>query len=105
MKRTIRYLASAVFVLFTSAAFAQTTPSDDAQTPAISTSGENNPQAPVPGENSFTEDQARERITDAGFTDVTNLQLDDEGIWNADAAQNGQPVKVLLDFQGNVTTK
>ncbi|PWL16566.1 hypothetical protein DKP76_16450 [Falsochrobactrum shanghaiense] len=105
MKRTIRYFASAAFMLLAPAALAQTAPSDDAQTPAISTPGKNNPQAPVAGENSFTEDQARERIMDAGFTDITNLQLGEDGIWSADAAQNGQTVKVLLDFQGNVTTK
>ncbi len=34
-----------------------------------------------------------------------NLQLGEDGIWRAEAARDGQPVKVLLDFQGNITTQ
>jgi putative membrane protein len=56
----------------------------------------------VSGANSFTEGQARSRISDAGFTDVQGLRKDDEGIWRGTAMRNGQQVGVGLDFQGNV---
>ncbi|MDE3814767.1 PepSY domain-containing protein [Sinorhizobium meliloti] len=79
-------------------AFAQTV----GNTPAIATPDTQNPTAPVPGKNSFTEDQARERMQEAGYTDVKELKLDDKGIWRATAMKDGKSVSVTLDFQGNV---
>ncbi len=105
MKRSIRNLAGAAFLLLAPAAFAQTTPTEEPQTPAVTTPGEKNPKAPVPGQNSFTEDQAKERLTEEGFSNIMNLQLGEDGIWRAEAARDGQPVKVLLDFHGNITTQ
>ncbi|WP_431323335.1 PepSY domain-containing protein [Rhizobium sp. YTU87027] len=70
-------------------------------TPAIKT--EQNPGAPVAGKNSFTEDQAKTRIEDAGYADVTGLKLDNQGIWRATATKDGKQANVALDFQGNVT--
>lgn len=109
MTRTFRTIASACFLMAAPAAFAQTaTPpatTDQPDTPAVQTPDDKNPKAPVPGKNSFTEDQAKERMTDAGFTDPKNLTLGEDGIWRAEAQQGGQSVKVMLDFQGNVTTE
>ncbi|WP_027998184.1 PepSY domain-containing protein [Sinorhizobium arboris] len=92
-------LAAAV-LMGTAAAplFAQTA----GNTPAIATPGTENPTAPVPGENSFTEDQARERMEKAGYTGIKGLKLDDQGIWRATATKNGRSVPIALDFQGNV---
>ena len=36
--------------------------------------------APMAGANSFTENQAKDRIEKAGFTEVTGLRKDDQGI-------------------------
>lgn len=105
MKHSIRYVAGAVFLLVMPAAFAQTAPSAEPQTPAVTTPGGKNPKAPVPGQNSFTEDQVKERLTEEGYTNIMRLQLGEDGVWRADAARNGQPVKVLFDFQGNITTQ
>jgi putative membrane protein len=71
-------------------------------TPAVNTPDTTNPGAPVPGANSFTEDQARGRIQEAGFTDVTALTKDDQGIWRGQAVKDGKSTAVALDFQGNV---
>ena len=60
---------------------------------------------PQPGANSFTEGQARSRIEAAGFTNVTELQKDDQGIWRGRGRRGGQTVSVALDFQGNVTSR
>lgn len=54
------------------------------------------------GANSFTEGQARSRLEQAGFKDVSDLKKDDQGIWRGKANQNGRPVTVGLDFKGNV---
>jgi hypothetical protein len=58
--------------------------------------------APVSGANSFTEGQARARMADAGFNDVQELRLDEQGVWRGRAMRNGQQTGVALDYQGNV---
>ena len=58
-----------------------------------------------PGSNSFTESQARSKIEEAGYQNVTELKKDDQGIWRAKAQKSGQTVSVGLDFKGNVATQ
>jgi hypothetical protein len=85
-------------------AFAQTTPTTtDPETPAVATPDTTNPTAPVAGENSFTEDQAKARIEDKGYTDVVDLKLGEDGIWRGKANKSGTAVEVALDYQGNIT--
>ena len=69
---------------------------------AVNTAPANNVGAPVPGANSFTESQARDRIQDKGFTQVNALSLDSKGVWRGKAMKNGQSVDVSMDYQGNV---
>jgi hypothetical protein len=57
------------------------------------------------GHNSFTRDQAAARIQAAGFTDVANLSLDAQGLWQGTAMRNGASVRVALDYKGNVATQ
>ena len=64
--------------------------------PAVTT----NP--PLAGANSFTEAQARERITAAGFSTVGALRKDDSGIWRSTAQKGGKTVNVAVDFKGNI---
>jgi len=59
-------------------------------------------EAPVPGANSFTESQARARIEERGFAQVTGLAKDDKGVWRGTAMKDGKSVAVALDYQGNV---
>ncbi|NYT32901.1 PepSY domain-containing protein [Rhizobium sp. WYCCWR 11128] len=89
------------------AAFAQTTPapSPDGNTPAVATPDTKNPTAPVEGANSFTEAQAKDRIAEAGYTDVKDLKLDDKGIWMAAGMKDGKAVSIALDYQGNIVAK
>ena len=63
------------------------------------------PGAPFPGANSFTEAQAADRIGKAGFTAVTGLKKDDQGIWRGTGMQGGTSMSVALDFKGNVVAK
>jgi hypothetical protein len=102
MKKII--LAAALIGASALTAFAQTTPapSTDGNTPAVATPDTKNPTAPVAGANSFTEAQAKDRIEKAGYTGVTGLKLDDKGVWQASATKDGKPVKVSLDYQGNI---
>ena len=55
-----------------------------------------------PGANSFTEGQALRRIEDRGYTNVNQLHKDQNSIWQAEATKDGRPVRVGVDFRGNV---
>ena len=57
------------------------------------------------GANSFTEAQAKERIEKAGFTNVSGLVKNKDGIWEGSAMRGEAKVQVSLDFQGNVVAK
>ena len=71
---------------------------------AVNSAGQNNSDAPVAGRNSFTEGQAKSKIEDAGFSHVTDLKKDDNGIWRGKASKGGTSASVSVDFQGNVNT-
>ncbi len=58
--------------------------------------------APVPGANSFTMREAARRIETGGFTQVTGLRKDRNGVWRGKALRNGTSVNVYCDYQGNV---
>ncbi len=57
---------------------------------------------PIAGANSFTEGQARDRIAKAGYSNVQNLKIDNQGVWRGKAQKSGQEVNVALDYRGNV---
>ncbi|MBR0799801.1 PepSY domain-containing protein [Bradyrhizobium jicamae] len=69
---------------------------------AVNSSDQNNSKAPVAGRNSFTEGQAKSRIEAAGYSNVSGLQKDDEGVWRGKADKSGTKTDVSVDFQGNV---
>jgi hypothetical protein len=41
----------------------------------------------------------------AGFSQVSQLKKDDQGIWRATARRGDEPTNVALDFRGNVVPK
>jgi hypothetical protein len=63
------------------------------------------PGAPFKGANSFTEGQAKDRIVAAGFTGVSSLTKDGDGVWRGDAMKDGKAAKVAVDFKGNVVSQ
>jgi opacity protein-like surface antigen len=98
---------AAVLAVLASSAMAQTQnpPAQDSpQNSAINTQDSSNRQvnAPVAGASSFTEGQAKSRIENMGFADVTGLKKDDNGVWRGRAMKGGQVVDVSVDYQGNV---
>jgi hypothetical protein len=123
MRQTTAAIAlfGAALVIAPSGSFAQTAlpgptpapaarPADPARPgqPAASTTRRDDrtdtraPDAPVAGANSFTEGQARSRIEGAGYSDVSDLQKDDQGVWRGTAMRSGSRTDVALDYQGNV---
>ena len=63
------------------------------------------PEAPLKGANSFTENQARDRAVAFGLTDVTGLKKDEDGIWRGTGKLNGNSATVAIDYKGNVVAK
>jgi hypothetical protein len=56
------------------------------------------------GANSFTEGQARDRLRQHGYGQVSALSKDPDGIWRGSAVRNGHQVHVSLDYKGNIST-
>src|ERR1700730_320207 len=83
--------------------------------PALANPNANNPGAPAAGANSFTEAQAKSRIEAAGYSNVSGLTKDKDGIWRVTASKasttvgsttlGSTTVDVALDYQGNVVAK
>ncbi len=92
----------ALFAMTAGTAFGQVPANPKPDTPAITTRSTPTPAAPAAGANSFTMDQARSRIEAAGFTGVTGLAKDKDGVWRGKATKGGATHDVSLDYQGNV---
>ena len=80
-------------------AMAQT--STTAPTPSPGAPADKN--APLPGANSFTEGQAKSRLEANGYSNVTGLSKDDNGVWRGTATHSGAQVNVAVDYRGNIT--
>jgi hypothetical protein len=103
-------IAAGLFFAATQVAVAQ-----DQSSPAASSEAPANPAVKSPddtaaaplakGHNSFTKSQAVSRIRKAGYSQVTGLALDADGLWQASAMRGGQPVKVALDYKGDVAVQ
>jgi hypothetical protein len=72
---------------------------------AVKSSDVETAAAPASGANSFTETQARDRIGKAGYTNVSKLVKDKQGVWQGTAMKDGKKVNVALDYKGNVTSQ
>ena len=92
--------------LLAATAIAQTTTTPAGRTndsnSAVSSPTPPNVTAPARGANSFTEGQAKGKIEDKGYVNVSGLQKDDDGIWHGRAQKDGSQVNVWLDYKGDV---
>jgi len=82
-------------------------PESDKTNPAIATDDNvaaREATGPAVGANSFTEQQARDRLIAAGYADVSGLTLGEDGLWRGSATVAGQTQEVSLDYQGIVTS-
>lgn len=70
--------------------------------PATGNTNVNAVDAPLKGANSFTESQARSRIESNGFSGVTGLAKDSDGIWRGKAMKDGRSIDVALDYKGEI---
>jgi putative membrane protein len=89
-------------VAFSLPASAQST--DNGHNSAIKDPHTVNAGGPSRGANSFTEGEARAHIEHSGFSDVSALTKDPDGVWRGTAMKDGHSVSVAVDFKGNVST-
>ena len=97
-------LTAAAFSLVASVAYAQQdTPAQSGpQNPAVKGMHDNNSATPVAGANSFTMGEAKSRIEKSGFSNVSNLSKDHDGVWRGQAQKDGSAAPVWVDYKGNV---
>ena len=69
-----------------------------AETPATGTST----QATAPKGNLFTEQQAREHLSHLGYTGISDLTKDENGVWRGSATKDGNTRTVAVDVKGAV---
>lgn len=73
-----------------------TTSTTDPQTQGVARPDTTNPTAPIAGANSFTEAQAKARLEEKGYSNVTGLKLNESGVWVGKADKGGTSVDVRL---------
>lgn len=96
MKRTlIVTVFGAAMILGAQAQTSTTAPTPSPNAPADA-------NAPLPGANSFTEGQAKSRLEANGYSGVSELKKDDNGVWRGRATHGGQAVDVSVDYRGNI---
>ena len=68
----------------------------------VFTTASNEEGAPLAGANSFTENQAKDRVMAAGYGSVSALAKDENGIWRGTAMKDARNVNIAVDYKGNV---
>ena len=91
-------ITSIIASMLSVGAYAQTSTTSPAPAPAPADAN-----APLPGANSFTEGQAKSRLEANGYSAISELKKDDNGVWKGKATHGGQPVTVSVDYRGNIT--
>ncbi|OYU90415.1 MAG: hypothetical protein CFE29_05950 [Bradyrhizobiaceae bacterium PARB1] len=57
------------------------------------------------GANSFSEGQARDLLKSQGYSDVSQLTNDSDGIWRGTAMSGTKRVRVSVDYKGNISAQ
>ena len=70
---------------------------------AVDTQPTTGESGPTPGASSYTEDQARNAIASKGYTDLSPLTQNANGLWQGTATKDGTKVSVSVDYKGAVT--
>lgn len=78
-------------------AMAQTSTTSPAPSPAPVDAN-----APLPGANSFTEAQAKSRLEANGYSNISALQKDSNGVWKGTATHSNANVNISVDYRGNI---
>ena len=58
--------------------------------------------APLKGTNGLTEGDAKDRALAAGYSAISSLVKDGDGVWRGSAMRDGKSTKIAVDYKGNV---
>ncbi|HYF08490.1 MAG TPA: hypothetical protein VD970_12775 [Acetobacteraceae bacterium] len=94
------FVCAAILAGLGGAAHAQTSVGDVA--PAAPSVSPDAGAGVVPNGDEVNEDRARLRIEGAGYSDVSRLSRDGEGVWRGQAMRGGRRMNVGVDRSGNV---
>jgi len=72
-------------------------------TPSSPTTVTTLPAGGTPGANSFTEGQARSRLEANGYSSVSALTKDADGIWRGTATKGSRSGAVSVDYKGVIS--
>jgi hypothetical protein len=103
-----RLLALSACAAVAAASIASAQPAADPHAPpnaAVKSPGETASGPLAKGHNSFTKTEAKSRLEKAGYSDVTGLVLDHDGLWQAQAKRDGRAVHVALDYKGDAAVQ
>lgn len=101
----VRALTTCGALMLASGAMAQAATHTGSHNPAVKSTAAARVAAPAAGANSFSESQARGRLAKAGYSSISALNKDANGVWRGTAMRAGKKLQVGLDFKGNVTTR
>jgi len=87
----------------TTATTQPTIPTVTTITPSSPTTAATLPPGGSPGANSFTEAQARTRLEENGYSAVSALTKDADGIWRGTATKASKSVQVGVDYKGIIS--
>ncbi len=96
-------IATVVFVGLSLAVAAGCSKPANTNNPAVAAEQNRSTPSPAAGNNSFTEGQAEGHLTNAGYSNVTEMTQDEKGVWHGKATKNGKTTAVSVDYQGSVT--
>lgn len=94
-------IAAAAALALSTGAFAQA--NTGSHNPAVKPATAHTTEAAAKGRNSFTESQAQGRIAKAGYSNISPLMKNANGVWQGKATKDGATVNIALDYKGNVT--
>lgn len=97
----IKLVAALAATILSTSAYAQM--GGDSHNPAIKDPHATTTTLAAKGHNSFTQAQARGRIVKAGYSHVSGLAKNRNGVWQGKAQRGARWVNVALDYKGNVT--
>lgn len=75
-----------------------------AETPAQNNATATDARPAMKG-NLFSEKQAREHLSRLGYTGISNLSKDENGVWRGTASKDGKQQQVAVDVKGKPTVQ
>lgn len=88
--------------LLVAASLAACSDADEPVNDAVNTDLNTDTNTLAEGANSFTEEQARGHVENAGYENVSSMTMTENGVWQGTATRGGETRNVSVDYRGAV---